>query len=83
MISPSAIRSLKMLSIMAWKVAGELHMPKNMTVGSNSPLLVLKAAFHSLPFLIQILLYPHCTSNFVNNFAPLSLSRSLEIRGRG
>ena len=27
---------------MDWKVAGELHMPKNITVGSKSPLFVLK-----------------------------------------
>ena len=29
-----------------WKVAGELVSLKNMTVGSNSPLWVTKAAFH-------------------------------------
>jgi hypothetical protein len=40
------IRSSNIESIIDWKVAGELHMPKNMTVGTNKPLLVLKAAFH-------------------------------------
>ena len=44
-----SIISLKMASIIDWKVAGELHIPKNITVGLNSPLLVLKAAFHWSP----------------------------------
>ena len=35
MMHPSAMRSLNILSIMAWKVAGKLHMPKNMMVGSK------------------------------------------------
>src|SRR6202012_3680887 len=35
-----------------------------MTVGSKLPNGVLKAAFHSSPSLILMLLYPHCTSNF-------------------
>jgi hypothetical protein len=38
--------------IMAWKVAGKLVRPKNITVGSNSPSLVVKATFHSCPFFI-------------------------------
>ena len=42
----------KMLSIIAWNMASELHMLKNITVGSKSPLFVLKATFHSSPFLI-------------------------------
>jgi hypothetical protein len=37
---------LKASSMKPWKVAGELHSPKNITVGLKSPLLVLKAAFH-------------------------------------
>ena len=41
---------------MAWNVVGELVSPKNMTVGSNSPLFVLNAAFHSSPSLIWTLL---------------------------
>ena len=40
-----------------WKVAGELHRPKNITVGLNSPLLVMKAAFHWSPSRMQMLLY--------------------------
>jgi len=38
--------------IMVWKVAGELVRLKNITVGSNSPSLVVKAAFHLCPFFI-------------------------------
>ena len=58
-------------------------MPKNMTVGSNSPQFVLNAAFHSSPSLIRMLLYPHRTSSLVKYLAPLSLSMISEIRGRG
>jgi len=47
---------MKMAFIMAWKVAGELVRPKNMTLGSNNPSLVMKAAFHSSPFLMRTLL---------------------------
>jgi hypothetical protein len=42
----SSMRPLNRWFIIDWNVAGELHNPKNMTVGSNSPLCVLKAAFH-------------------------------------
>ena len=31
---------------MVWKVVDEFVRPKNMTVGSNSPSLILNAAFH-------------------------------------
>ena len=45
--------SLKVESIIAWKVAGELHSPKNITVGSKSPRFVENAAFHWSPSLWQ------------------------------
>jgi hypothetical protein len=45
-----------MVFIIIWKVAGELVKPKNMTVGSKSPLGVRNAAFHSSPGFIQMLL---------------------------
>ncbi|OSX55833.1 hypothetical protein POSPLADRAFT_1092401, partial [Postia placenta MAD-698-R-SB12] len=65
---PPTMRSWKISFIMAWKVAGELVRPKNITrVGSYSPRLVTKAAFHSSPALIRTLLYPHRTSNFVKS----------------
>ncbi|KAF9799045.1 hypothetical protein IEO21_10624 [Rhodonia placenta] len=68
------MRSWKMSFIIAWKVAGELVRPKNITRGSYNPRLVTKAAFHSLPALIRTLLCPHLTSNFVKSIAPWSLS---------
>ena len=81
-IHPS-IMLMKMASIIAWNVAGELHIPKNITVGLKSPQLVLKAAFHSSPFLIQTLLYPHLMSSFVKYLAPFNLSMISEIKGNG
>ncbi|KAF9796068.1 hypothetical protein IEO21_11039 [Rhodonia placenta] len=45
--------------------------------------LVTKAAFHSSPALIQTLLYPHLTSNFVKSVAPRSLSTISAISGSG
>ena len=62
---PCAISSLNILFIMA----GELVSPKNMTSGSNSPLLVWNATLYLSPSLIQMLLYPHCTSIFEMYFA--------------
>lgn len=80
---PSSIMSEKILFIIAWKVTWELVNLKNMTVGSNSPLFILKAAFHSSPSLILTLLYPHRTSNFEKIFAPFSLSINSGINGSG
>src|SRR5712671_1733752 len=51
-----------MAFIMAWNVTGELVRPKNMTVGSNNPSFVTKAAFHLSPSLMWTLLYPHCNA---------------------
>ena len=62
-------------------MAGEFVNLKNMMVGSNSPSGVRKAAFHSSPFLIRTLLYPHLTSNFVNKVQPLRWSIVCGIRG--
>ena len=58
-------------------------MPKNITIGSKSPLFVLNATFHSSPFLICILLYPQRTSSLVKYFVPFNLSMISEIKGRG
>src|SRR6266478_2643069 len=52
-----------------------------MTVGSNSPSGVRKAAFHSSPSLMWILLYPHRTSTFVKRVHPRNLSMTWGIRG--
>ena len=43
---PSAIMSRNESFMKRWKVVGELVSLKNMTVGSNNPLWVTKAAFH-------------------------------------
>ena len=66
---PSVISLVKIAFIIIWKVAGELVSPKNMTVGSNSPWLVMNAALCSLPSLMRMLLYPHLMSTLVNFFA--------------
>ena len=58
-------------------------MPKNITVSSYSPRFILKAAFHSSPCLIWILLYPLRTSIFEKYLAPFNLSMSSVIKGRG
>jgi hypothetical protein len=47
------------------KVAGELLIPKNITVGSNKPLFVRNAAFYSSPSLILMLLYPQMMSSLL------------------
>lgn len=83
MIRFPIISILKISSINAWKVAGELHSPKNMTVSSNSLRFVLNAAFHSSPFLIHMLLYPYRTSSLVKYQAPFSLSNRLATNGNG
>ena len=48
-----------MWSIIVWNVAGELVSPKYMTIGSQTPKQVLKAAFHWSPSHMRMLLYPH------------------------
>src|SRR6266702_4413611 len=80
---PVAVRSRKMVSIMVWNVLGEFVSPKNMTQGSKSPKLVLKAPFSWSPSLMRTLLYPHRMSSLVNRVALRSLSISSGIRGSG
>src|SRR6266852_6675605 len=71
----------KIVFIIIWKVAGELVRPKNITIGSNSPSAVRKAAFHSSPGLMRMLLYPHRTLNLVKSLHPLSWSMVWGISG--
>src|SRR6266478_2658397 len=78
---PCATSVRNMVFIIIWKVAVEFVSPKNITVGSNSPSGVRKAAFHSSPSLIRMLLYPHRTSTLVNRVHPLSLSMTWGISG--
>src|SRR5882672_2072675 len=78
---PCATSFRNMVFIIIWKVAGELVRPKNMTVGSNNPSGVRNAAFHSSPSWMRMLLYPHRTSNLVNNLHPLRRSIVWGMRG--
>ncbi len=55
--------------------------PKNITVGSNSPSGVRKAAFHSSPSLIRMLLYPQQMSTLVNRVHPRSWLMTWGISG--
>ena len=62
---------------------GEFDNPKNMTVGLNNPLDVIKAAFRWSPSLILMLLYPDQMSNFMKMVASLTISMRSDIRGSG
>jgi hypothetical protein len=55
----------QVLEYLIWKVAGLLVRPKYMTRGSNRPLLVQNAAFHSSSWQMRTLLYPQQTSSLV------------------
>jgi len=77
------MRSLKMLSIIIWKVAGLFVRLGNMTRGSYRLRLVRKAAFHLSPSFIWTLLKPHQTSSFVKYLALRSFAISSGISGRG
>ena len=46
MSHPLAIMSWKESFMNHWNIAGKLVSLKNMTIGSKSPLWVMKAAFH-------------------------------------
>jgi len=61
------------------EVGGEFVNPKNITNGLNKPSGVRKAAFHSSPSLIQMLLYPHHMLNLVNKVHPASRSTTCGI----
>ena len=69
--------------IIVWKMAGLLVIPKNITRGSNMPWLVQKAAFHSSPGLMQMLLKSQQISSLVKYLALQSWDISSEISGRG
>src|SRR6266436_5290058 len=83
MASPLWMKSQRISFIIIWNVAGELHSPKNMMVGSNSPWLVQNTAFHSSPSLICMLLNPHQRSSMVKNSASQRWVRTSEMRGVG
>ena len=77
------IKSLSTSFIIAWNVAGEFVNLKNITVSSKNPSSIVKAAFHSSPFLILTLLYPHHRSIFVNTFLYLCFLVCLISKGGG
>ena len=62
---PSAMRVLKILFIIVWKVAGLLVILKNIMRGLKKLRLVQKATFHSSPGLMCMLLKPQQMSSFV------------------
>ena len=64
-------------------MAGELHIPKNMMLGLNSPSGVVKAVFQQSSGLLKTLLYPHHMLTLVKIDDPWSLSMRSEMRGRG
>ena len=75
--------SAKIWFMNAWNVGDALQNPKNMTVGSKSPMGVMKAAFHWSSSQMQILLYPQRMSNLVNKVDSLISSMSSGMRGSG
>ena len=80
-VCPTATPGRKMVFIIIWNVTGEFVSPKNITVGSNNPSRVRKAAFHLSPGLILILLYPQRTSTLVNNVHPANRLIADGMRG--
>jgi len=77
------MRSQNIVFIMVWKVAGELVRPKNMTVGSYNPLLVMKAAFYRSFGLISTSLYPHSMLKPMNSMQSRNQSISDGMSGSG
>src|SRR5258707_13680874 len=77
------MKSWRISFIIIWNVTGELHSPKNMMVGSNSPRLVQNTAFHSSPSLICTLLNPHWRSSMVKNSASWRRVKTFGTRGGG
>jgi len=80
-VCPAATPGRKIVFIIIWKVAGELVSLKNIMVGLNSPSGVRKAAFHSSPGLIRMLLYPQQMLTLVNNVHPANWSITDGISG--
>ena len=78
---PCATSILKISFIIAWNMAGEFVRPKNIMRGLKRPWGVRNATVHLLPSLIQMLLYPHLMSNFVNRVHPASQSITCGISG--
>ena len=69
--SPDRTKGSKTSFMRFWKVAGELVIPKGITVNSYSPRFVMKAVFHSSPGLMRMLWKPARTSTSENRTFPL------------
>src|SRR6266702_5421760 len=78
MTFPVAMMSANCVFIIRWKTAGALRSPNGITVGSNSPMFVLKAAFSSSPSLKRMLLYPARMSIFVKSRASQTLHQCFD-----
>ena len=80
---PSFIKFLRILFIIAQKVASKFVIPKNMTVGSKKPTCIVNTLFYSSPFFILTLLKSYYRSIFVNTFLLPILSIKSVINGNG
>ena len=77
-----AIRSLKILFIIVWKVARLLVILKNITKSLNRPQLVWKVVFYLSPGLMYMLLKPQWMSSLVKYLALQSCNTSSEMKGK-
>src|SRR5258708_31736729 len=83
MASLRSIKGQRMLFIIIWKVAGELHSPKNMMSGSKSPQFMERATFHSFPSFCQTLLETPWRHKGVNHYQSPRLLDTSETNGSG
>ena len=67
---PLLIKSLRISFIIAWNMADELVIPKNITVGSKKPTCIVNALFYLSPSLILTLLNLYLRSILVDTFLP-------------
>ncbi len=83
MASLQSMKGQRMLFIMIWMVAGELHSLKNMMSSLKSPQFVEKATSHLSPSLSQMLLKPQQRSRVVNHSTSHNLVSTSETNGSG
>ena len=78
---PSLIKSLSISFIIAWNIAGEFVIPKNMAVSSKDPIYIVNAPFYLFLSFILTLLNPYLRSILVNTFLLPILLINLVING--
>ena len=78
---PLFIKSLKISFIIAWNIAGEFVIPKNITISLKEPMCVMNVPFYSSPSFILTLLNSHLRSILVNTFLLPMLSINSVING--